>query len=54
MLTAYPTKLKRTKARYKKAFFHLINICTFKAHVFGGNIDALQLREDLSESIYVI
>ena len=45
MLIAYPTKLKRTKARYKKTYCHLINICTFKAHVLGGNMDALQLRE---------
>jgi hypothetical protein len=54
MLTAYPTKLKRTKARYKKTFCHLINICTFKAHVLGENMDALQLREDLIERIYII
>lgn len=35
MLTAYPTKLKRTKARYKKIFCHLINICR---HMFWVEI----------------
>jgi hypothetical protein len=54
MLTAYPTKRKRTKATYKKTFCHLINICTFKAHVLGGNMDNLQLREDLIERTYII
>jgi hypothetical protein len=35
MLTAYPTELKRTKARYKKTFCQLINICR---HMFWEEI----------------
>ncbi|KAG8233628.1 hypothetical protein J437_LFUL001039 [Ladona fulva] len=57
MLTVYPTERKMMKIWYKKTFRHLINMCTFNAHVLhqklGGKMDALEFREDLIQNIIV-
>jgi hypothetical protein len=53
LLTAYPTEIKKTQVLYTKIFCHLMNICTFNAHVLRENMDALQFKEDLTARINV-